>query len=73
MRPSLDSNRPMVSRISVAVHDHIDGTVFQQEFAALKALGQFLANGLFNNIGAGKTCARIGLGDINIAQQSQRR
>ena len=54
------------------MNNHVYGAVVQQEFAALETLGQFLPDGLFNDIRAGKTGPRLGLGDIDITQQCQR-
>ena len=49
--------------------NHVDSTMLQQKLTALKALWQFLANRLLDNIWPGESCPRVWLSDIDIAQQ----
>ncbi len=47
----------------VARHDHVDHAVVEQIFGALEAVGQFLADRLFDDPLAGETDQCAGLGE----------
>ena len=55
-----------------AVHHGVQHAVLQQEFAALEALGQLLADGLLDHARAGESDQRAGFGDIQVAQHGER-
>src|ERR1700687_3056354 len=48
--------------------DSIEEAVLQNKFGTLKAFGEFLANGLFDDAGACETDESAGFGDIEIAE-----
>ena len=54
-----------------AVDDHVDCTMIEQEFAALKSFRQFLPNRLFDDSRAGKSNQCPGLGNIDIAKHGK--
>src|SRR5690606_40777026 len=56
-----------------AVADLVDGTVLEQELAALEALGQGFTDGLLDHPRAGEADQRLRLGDVDVAQHRQRR
>src|SRR5229473_3509607 len=47
-----------------AVDDGVEEAVFEQEFGALKAFGEFLANGLLDD-------ARAGLANVEVAEHGE--
>src|SRR5690606_27439551 len=51
-----------------AIDDHVDGSVVQQEFAALEPVGQLLADRLLDDPGAGETDQRLRLRDVHVAK-----
>src|SRR5690625_637493 len=53
------------------VNDHVNGPVLKQKLTALEAFGQFLANGLLDDVRSGKACPSVGLGGIDVPQQRQ--
>ncbi len=55
------------------VDNHVHGTVFELELAALEALGQGLAHGLLNDARTGEANERARLGHVQIAQHRQTR
>ena len=52
----------------LALHNGVQHAVLQEKLATLKALGQLLADGLFNHTGPGESdqCSRFG--DVDITQ-----
>src|SRR5579883_219295 len=55
----------------MALDDRIEKAVLYEKFAALKALRQLFANGLFGHARAGKSDLRSGFGDVQIAQHGE--
>ena len=52
--------------------DHqVDHALLEQELAALKALGQLLADGLLDDARAGKPDERLRLGDVQVAEHRE--
>src|SRR5262249_36396653 len=51
-----------------AVHDSVEHAVIEQEFRALKPLGQLLADRLLDHARAGEADQRAGFGDVEIAE-----
>ena len=52
-------------------HDGIEETVLEQEFRALEAFWQVLANGLFDYAWTGESNQCIGLSDIDVAEHGK--
>src|SRR5688572_25818863 len=64
-----EAQRAGDGRLQLApIDDQIQHAVFEEELAALEALGQLLANGLLDDARTGKADQRLGLGDVEIAQ-----
>src|SRR5712664_394796 len=55
----------------LAVNDGVEKTVFEQEFGALKAFGEFLADGLLDDARAGETDERAGFADVEVAEHGE--
>src|SRR5262249_32051997 len=55
----------------LARYDSIEHAVFEQELAALEALGQFLPDGLLDDARPGKPNQRSRFGDIQIPQHGE--
>src|SRR5437660_12287530 len=55
----------------LAVDDGVEETVFEQEFGALKAFGEFLANGLLDDARAGESNERPGLANVEISEHRE--
>src|SRR5258708_39216163 len=55
----------------LAVDDGVEEAVLKQEFGALKAFGEFLANGLLDDARAGETDERAGLANIEVAEHGE--
>ena len=53
------------------IDDHVEHAVLEQELAALKALGQLLADRLLDDARAGKADQRLRLGDVDVARASR--
>src|SRR5690606_3421748 len=53
------------------IHDEIDEALLEKKFAALKALGKFLANRLLDDTGARESDEGFGLGDIHVAEHRE--
>ena len=51
--------------------DGVEETVVEQKFGALKTFGEFLADGLLDDAGAGETDERAGFGDVEIAEHGE--
>src|SRR5450755_908510 len=54
-----------------AGNDRVEESVLQQEFGALKSIGQRLADGLLDHARAGETDQRAGFADIQIAEHGE--
>src|ERR1700720_206198 len=52
-----------------AVDNHVDGSVVEQEFAALEALRQGFAHGLLDDAGPGEADQRARLGEVQVPEQ----
>ena len=52
--------------------DGVEHAVFEEEFAALEALREFLPDGLLDDAGSGETDEGSRLGDIQVAQHGER-
>src|SRR5260370_29456476 len=55
----------------LAVDDGVEEAVLKQEFGALKAFGEFLANGLLDDARAGETDERAGLANVEVAEHGE--
>src|SRR5216684_5419700 len=55
----------------LAVDDGVEETVFEEEFGALKSFGEFLADGLLDDAGAGKTDERAGFANVEVAEHGE--
>src|SRR5712664_3072247 len=55
----------------LAVDDSVEETVFEQEFGALKAFGEFLANGLLDDARAGESNERAGLANVEVSEHRE--
>src|SRR6266496_4201574 len=55
----------------LAMHNHIDQTMFLQKFGSLKSFGQILMRRFFAHAGAGESDHAFGLSDNNIAQRRE--
>ena len=49
----------------------IEHAVIEEEFAALKAFGKFLTDGLFDDTRAGESDERAWLGDVHIPEHRE--
>src|SRR5213594_3987977 len=59
-------------RLELLAVDHgVEKAVFEQEFGALKAFGEFLADGLLDDARARKADERAGLADVEVAQHGE--
>ena len=56
-----------------AVDDDVEHAAFEEELAALEALGQRLPDGLLDHPRAGKADERLRLGDVEVAQHREAR
>src|SRR5438067_46735 len=60
-------------RLELLAMDHrIEHSMFQQKLRALESLRQFLADGLFDHTGAGKSDQSSRLSDIQVTQHGER-
>src|SRR5689334_17962815 len=57
----------------LTMHDAIQHAMFEQELGALKAVRQFLPNGLFDDTRAGETDERLGLGQDDVPEHRKAR
>src|SRR5229473_1461051 len=55
----------------LAVDDGVEKAVFEEEFGALKAFGELLPDGLFNDAGAGEADERAGFTDVEVAEHGK--
>ena len=56
-----------------AIDDEVEHAMLEQKLAALKSLGQLLANRLLDDARAGKADERAGLGNVQIAEHREAR
>ena len=61
-------SRQSVSHL-ISMNNHVDFPAPAKTLPRWKALWQFLANRLLDNIWPGESCPRVWLSDIDIAQQ----
>jgi len=54
-----------------AVDNHVDGSVLEQEFAALEALRQRFAHGLLDDPGTGEADQRAWLGEVQVPSSAR--
>src|SRR5216684_667198 len=55
----------------LAVDDGVEESVLEQEFGALKAFGEFLANGLLDDARSSESNKRAGFADIEVAKHGE--
>src|SRR5258708_4435551 len=55
----------------LAVDDGVEEAVLKQEFGALKAFGEFLANGLLDDARTGESNERAGLANVEVAEHGE--
>src|SRR5947207_13254483 len=59
-------------RLELLAVDHgVEEAVFEQEFGALKAFGEFLADGLLDDARARKADERARLADVEVAEHGE--
>src|SRR5713226_3312243 len=55
----------------LAVDDGVEKAVFEEEFGALKAFGELLSDGLFNDAWAGEADECAGFADVKVAEHGE--